>query len=87
MFNWSRKEEFWNPLPSQRYELRSSLGQMYSADRTQPNTKADPESGPGVRFGSASSPLFKNLHPLWVHYGVRSESALGQLGSALRPLL
>ena len=29
----------------------------YSTDRTQPNTKADPESGPEVRFGSASSPL------------------------------
>ena len=39
---------------------------LYSTDRTQPNTKADPESGPQVRFGSASSPLFKNLRPLWV---------------------
>ena len=38
----------------------------YSTDRTQPNTKADPESGPEVRFGSATSPLFKNLRPLWV---------------------
>ena len=49
---------------------------MYSTDRTQPNTKADPESRPEVRFGSASSPLFKNLRPLWV----RSGSALSPLG-------
>ena len=49
---------------------------MYSTDRTQPNTKADPKSRPEVRFGSATSPLFKNLRPLWV-----------RSGSALRPLL
>ena len=42
-----------------------STHMSYSTDRTQPNTKADPESGPEVRFGSASSPLFKNLRPLW----------------------
>ena len=58
---------------------RSFISIFYSTDRTQPNTKADPESGPEVRFGSASSPLFKNVRPLWV----RSESALGE-GSALR---
>ena len=44
----------------------SELLLTYSTDRTQPNTKADPESGPQVRFGSGTSPLFKNLRPLWV---------------------
>ena len=41
--------------------------------------KADPEIGPGLPFGSASSPLFKNLGPLGVH----SESARGPLCAAL----
>ena len=57
---------------------------MYSTEWTQPNTKADPESGLGVRFGSALSPLFKKGQ-----LGVCSESARGLLcvsswGSALR---
>ena len=47
-------------------ELSLPVFITYSIDRTQPNTKADPESGPKVRFGSASSPLFKNVRPLWV---------------------
>ena len=38
----------------------------YSTNRIKPNTKADPESRPGVCFGSASSSLFKKLRPLWV---------------------
>ena len=49
------------------------MAHLYSTDQTQPNTKVDPENGPEVRFGSASSPLFKNLSPL----RVRSESARG----------
>ena len=48
----------------------------YSTDRTQPNTKADTKSGPGVRFGSAFQKFALALGPL----GVRSESALGPLG-------
>ena len=56
--------------------------EIYSTERTQPNTKADPESGPEVRFGSASSPLFKNLRPFGSARGllwVRSGSARGSL--------
>ena len=63
---------------------------QYSTDQSQPNTKADPESEPEVPFGSALSPLFKNVRPLWVRsesalspLEVRSASALGE-GSALR---
>ena len=49
------------------FSRRGSLAwHTYSTDRTQPNTKADPESRPRVRFGSASSPLFKILRQLWV---------------------
>ena len=59
----------------------------YSTDRTQPNTKADPESGCRVRFGSASSPLFKNLRPLWVRQGFALSPLWVRQGFALRPLL
>ena len=34
---------------------------MYSTDQTQPNTKVEPESGPGVRFGSAFQKFASSL--------------------------
>ena len=52
----------------------------YSTDRTQHNTKADPESGPEVRFGSAFQKFASALGPL----GVRSESARGPLCALMR---